>query len=111
ISAQGSSFDATASAGNQQTNDGTTIRALAEDLEFGARIGGADTNEGDVTIGASGVTASASGNSAQTLVDLQGTQFAADPGGAVATGSNAGDTSMDIAGGIAAGNQQANYGD
>ncbi|WP_426701648.1 beta strand repeat-containing protein [Rhodanobacter sp. Col0626] len=116
VSANGSSFDAGVAAGNQQSNDHTSIHAYASDITLGVQIGNdggnSGDNSGDVTVSNSSIGASANGSSAQTLVDLQGTSFNASTGDAVdASANNAGYTSINAGtAGIAVGNLQANYG-
>lgn len=111
VSANGASFAASVAAGNQQTNDHTDISASASDVVVGTEVAG-NANLADVTVGNSRIGANANGSSAKTVVDLQGSNFAAAGAGAVAAnGSNAGFTSLDTGtAGIVAGNLQANYG-
>src|SRR5690606_22381078 len=113
VSADGAAFDASVAAGNQQANDSTTIRASANGVTVGAQAGHAGT-PGTVTVSESSIGASARSNTAQTIVDVRGTNFAAGSAAPVEASGGIGsdDLSLDTGiAGIAVGNLQANFGE
>lgn len=116
VSANGSSFDASVAVGNQQVNDRTGIQAGAMGIVVGAEQ--ADSGVmGDVTVGSSGIAATANGSSAQTVVNLQASDFNA-AGTSLRAGGLSTSTSLGLDHssvnygdpGIVVGNLQGNYG-
>ncbi|WP_426701649.1 beta strand repeat-containing protein [Rhodanobacter sp. Col0626] len=114
VSANGASFDASVAVGNQQANDRTAIQASAIGLMVGT-LGTGDVT-GDVTVGSSSIAASANGNSAQTVVDLQASNL--DAAGTLRAGALSTSTSLGLDHsnanygdpGVMVGNLQGNYG-
>lgn len=106
VSTRGASFDASVAAGNLQMNDATSIGAVATQITMGAELAAAGAT-GDVTVGNSSIGATATGSNAQTVVDLQASNFnASSPSSNAFSGSSFANQNA----GIIAGNLQTNSG-
>jgi hypothetical protein len=112
VSADSANFAAGVGVGNQQTNDATNITANATAVTLGVEATGPVQSIGDATVGDSAITASASGSSAQTRIDVAGANLTATTANAAGgTAYTSGFTQvLTVPAGMMASNQQANYG-